>query len=151
IADKLIELLREQKYQFVRVNFPNPDMVGHTGNYDATIAAIEAVDAALSRILPVIDEVQGMAIITGDHGNAEEMYELNPDGSTKEIDGRPVVKTAHTANRVPCIFYDNTTNREHYTVKGGDQFGLANLASTIAILLDIEPRPEWLPAIIEEK
>lgn len=151
IADKLIELLRKEKYQFVRVNFPSPDMVGHTGNYDATIKAVEAVDAALTRILPVIDEVGGMAIITGDHGNAEEMYELNPDDSPRMKDGQPIVKTAHTTNRVPVIFYDNTVNAQNYTVKSGDEFGLANLASTIADLLDFPPRPEWLPAIIETK
>jgi 2,3-bisphosphoglycerate-independent phosphoglycerate mutase len=151
IAEKLVGLLYEQKYQFVRVNFPNPDMVGHTGNYDATVQAVEAVDAALAEILPAIDEVGGMAIITGDHGNAEEEYELNDDGSIKMQNGRPIAKTAHTTNRVPCIFYDNTENTEYYTVKPGDEFGLANLASTIANLLDIEPRPEWLPSIIEYK
>ncbi len=151
IAEKLNELLYERKYQFVRVNFPNPDMVGHTGNYDATVQAVEAVDAALTTILPVVDEVGGMAIIIGDHGNAEEMYELNTDGSVKERNSRPVVKTSHTTNRVPCIFYDNTDNTERYSVKSGDEFGLANLASTIANLLDIEPRPEWLTSIIEYK
>jgi 2,3-bisphosphoglycerate-independent phosphoglycerate mutase len=151
ITDKLIELLHEKKYQFVRVNFPNPDMVGHTGNYEATIKAVEAVDAALARILPVVDEIGGMAIITGDHGNAEEMYELNDDGSIKEQNGRLILKTAHTTNRVPCIFYDNTSNAGHCIVKPGDEFGLVNLASTIAVLLDIEPRPEWLPSIIEPK
>jgi 2,3-bisphosphoglycerate-independent phosphoglycerate mutase len=151
ITDKLNELLRTRKYQFVRVNFPNPDMVGHTGNYDATVRAVEAVDAALARILPVIDEISGMVIITGDHGNAEEMYELNADGSIKEHDGQPIPKTAHTTNRVPCIFYDNTPNTTRYNVKPGDEFGLANLASTVANLLNIEPYPEWLPSIIEPK
>jgi len=151
IANKLSELLYEQKYKFVRVNFPNPDMVGHTGDYDATIKAIEAVDAALTKILPVVDETGGMAIIIGDHGNAEEMYELNTDGSIQEQNNRPVIKTAHTTNRVPCIFYDNTPNARYYSVKSGDEFGLANLASTIAILLNIEPRSEWLSPIIEFK
>ena len=151
IASKLNELLYEQKYKFVRVNFPNPDMVGHTGDYDATIKAVEAVDAALAKILPVVDETGGIAIIVGDHGNAEEMYELNTDGSIQEQNNRPVIKTAHTTNRVPCIFYDNTPNVEYYSVKSGDEFGLANLASTIAILLNIEPRSEWLLSIIEYK
>ena len=152
IADKLIELLREKHYDFARINFPNPDMVGHTGNYDATVQAIEAVDAALARILPVINEVQGMAIITGDHGNAEEMYELNDDGSAKlDKNGQPLVKTSHTTNLVPAIFYDNTTNAQDYTLKSGDEFGLANFASTIAELLGIPPRPEWLESIIEVK
>ncbi|MCL2037543.1 2,3-bisphosphoglycerate-independent phosphoglycerate mutase [Candidatus Saccharibacteria bacterium] len=152
IADKLIELLKEKKYQFVRVNFPNPDMVGHTGNYDATVKAIEAVDTALARILPVIDEVQGMAIITGDHGNAEEMYELNDDGSAKlDKNGQPVVKTAHTTNRVPAIFYDNTPFAQQYQVRDNDDLGLANFASTIAELLGIPSRPEWLKSIIEIK
>ena len=151
ITDQLSQLLYEQKYRFIRVNFPNPDMVGHTGNYDATVQAVAAVDAALAKLLPVIDETGGMAIIVGDHGNAEEMYELNEDGSIKEKNNRPVLKTAHTTNRVPCIFYDNTPNAECYTVKPGDGFGLVNLASTVANLLDIEPRAEWLPSLIEIK
>ncbi len=149
IADKLIELLQEKKYQFVRVNFPNPDMVGHTGNFDATVKAVEAVDAALARILPAIDESGGMALITGDHGNAEEMLELNADGSAKlDQNGQPIPKTAHTINRVPVIFYDNTNFARRYKIKEGDDFGLANLASTIAELLGIAPRPEWLESII---
>ena len=150
IADKLNDLLKLGEYHFVRINFPNPDMVGHTGNYKATIKAIEAVDVALGEILKVVDEMNGMAIITGDHGNAEEMYELNGDGSIKEKDGRPVTKTAHTTNRVPCIFYDNTENRDKYVLKEGD-FGLANIAATVALLEGIDKPEQWCEAMIEPK
>ena len=91
------------------MNYANGDMVGHTGDYDASLVAVEAVDLALKRLLPVIDKLGGVAIITADHGNSDEMYELDkktgepkthPDGSFK-------AKTSHTLNPVPFIFYDN--------------------------------------------
>jgi 2,3-bisphosphoglycerate-independent phosphoglycerate mutase len=150
ISERFVELTREKDYQFVRMNYPNPDMVGHTGDYEATVKAIEAVDVALAPVLDAIDREGGMAIIVGDHGNAEEMFELNADGTAKlGEDGKPLPKTAHTSARVPCIFYDNTDNRERYQVLPGDDFGLTNLASTIALLLDLQPLAEWDKPIIE--
>ena len=150
IVDKFIELTSQKNYDFIRINFPNPDIVGHTGNFEATIEAVEAVDLALSRMLPAVDALGGMAIVTGDHGNAEEMIELGSDGSPKLRDGKPIAKTSHTTNRVPCIFYDNTENAKSYTVKSGEEFGLANLASTVADLLGLPPQTDWLPSIIEQ-
>ena len=149
IADKLIGFAQSGGFQFIRVNFPNPDMVGHTGNFEATVKAVEAVDAALGKVLPTLNIAGGMALIIGDHGNAEEMYELNDDGSAKLKNGQPVPKTAHTTNRVPCIFYDNTDNKYLYSVKDGDEFGLTNLASTIAVLLGEQPPVEWDKPIIK--
>ena len=126
------------RYTFIRVNFPNPDMVGHTGNFEATVEAIEAVDMAVAKMLPRIDELGGMMILTGDHGNAEEMLDEH---------GQP--KTAHTTNRVPCIFYDHTENALKYSVKGGDEFGLTNLAATISELAGLKPLAEWDESMIE--
>jgi 2,3-bisphosphoglycerate-independent phosphoglycerate mutase len=157
ITEKLISLL-PNNYGFIRVNYPNPDMIGHTGNFDATVKAIEAIDRALTRLLPAIAKADGMAIIIGDHGNAEEMYELNPDGTAKVgADGRPLPKTSHTTNPVPGLFVDATENRARYKVlsaadgaglaDGG--FGLTDLASTIAILCGETPRPEWRPPVIK--
>ena len=152
ITDKLVELISENKYPFMRVNFPNGDMVGHTGVFESAVIGVESVDIALKRILPAIDAVGGMAIITADHGNAEEMYELAKDGSPKaDKDGRIKAKTSHTLNPVPCIFYDNTENKDKYEVVDSDSYGLANIAATIADLLGVEKPECWEKSMIKMK
>ncbi|HBZ77699.1 MAG TPA: 2,3-bisphosphoglycerate-independent phosphoglycerate mutase [Clostridiales bacterium] len=152
ITDKLVELISENKYPFMRVNFPNGDMVGHTGVFESAVIGVESVDIALKRILPAIDAVGGMAIITADHGNAEEMYELAKDGTPKaDKDGRIKAKTSHTLNPVPCIFYDNTENKDKYEVVDSDSYGLANIAATIADLLGVEKPECWEPSMIKMK
>ncbi|MBQ4539671.1 MAG: 2,3-bisphosphoglycerate-independent phosphoglycerate mutase, partial [Alistipes sp.] len=83
ITDKLIECLESGKYKALRVNFPNGDMVGHTGSFLATQCSMEALDLQLARILKVVDKLHGVAIITADHGNADEMYELDKKGELK--------------------------------------------------------------------
>jgi 2,3-bisphosphoglycerate-independent phosphoglycerate mutase len=107
ITDELIRQIKSGKYRALRVNYANGDMVGHTGNYQATISAVEAVDLALSRLLPVIDALKGVAIITADHGNADEMYEINAKTGKPQhkANGEFCAKTSHTLNPVPCIFY----------------------------------------------
>jgi len=152
ITDKLVELISENKYPFMRVNFPNGDMVGHTGVFESAVIGVESVDIALKRILPAIDAVGGMAIITADHGNAEEMFELAKDGSPKaDKDGRIKAKTSHTLNPVPCIFYDNTENKDKYEVVNSDSYGLANIAATIADLLGVEKPDCWESSMIKMK
>ncbi|MBR5937093.1 MAG: 2,3-bisphosphoglycerate-independent phosphoglycerate mutase [Clostridiales bacterium] len=152
ITDKLVELISENKYPFMRVNFPNGDMVGHTGVFESAVIGVESVDIALKRILPAIDAVGGMAIITADHGNAEEMFELAKDGSPKaDKDGRIKAKTSHTLNPVPCIFYDNTENKGKYEVVDSDSYGLANIAATIADLLGVEKPDCWESSMIKMK
>ncbi|MBR6255664.1 MAG: 2,3-bisphosphoglycerate-independent phosphoglycerate mutase [Clostridiales bacterium] len=152
ITDKLVELISENKYPFMRVNFPNGDMVGHTGVFESAVIGVESVDIALKRILPAIDAVGGMAIITADHGNAEEMYELAKDGSPKaDKDGRIKAKTSHTLNPVPCIFYDNTEKKDKYEVVDSDSYGLANIAATIADLLGVEKPDCWESSMIKMK
>ena len=155
ITDKLIQELRTNKYKYARVNFANGDMVGHTGNFLAARIAVETVDLCLARILPVIDELGGMAIITADHGNADEMYEVKKGKLVTDENGKPKAKTAHTLNPVPCIFYDNTENRNKYKVKEGFdkdgriRFGLSNIAATCAFLLGVEKHESWDESIIE--
>ena len=153
ITDKLIECLESGKYAYLRVNFPNGDMVGHTGNLAATRCSMEALDLQLKRIIDVVDKLHGVALITADHGNADEMYEMdkktqqpkpNKDGSFK-------AKTSHTLNPVPCIIYDNFY-AENYTVKADNgQFGLANVAATMVNLLGYEAPEVWNESIIEIK
>jgi len=152
ITDKLIEALRSGKYKCLRVNFPNGDMVGHTGNLEATICSMEALDLQLGRILPVIDELHGVALITADHGNADEMYETDKSGDVKlGKDGSHKAKTSHTLNRVPFIIYDNNYT-DSYTVKADEgKFGLSNVAATAVNFLGYDAPSMWDESMIKLK
>ncbi len=153
ITDKLIECLESGKYKYLRVNFPNGDMVGHTGSLAATRCSMEALDLQLGRLLPVIDRLGGVALITADHGNADEMYETDKKGMPKAgKDGSFKAKTSHTLNPVPCIIYDNTEARNAYTVKADNgEFGLSNVAATMVNLLGFEAPEMWDASVIDVK
>ena len=153
ITDKLIECLQSGKYRVLRVNFPNGDMVGHTGSLAATRCSMEALDLQLGRILPVVDALGGVAIITADHGNADEMFEMDKKTGQPKVgkDGKMKAKTSHTLNPVPCIIYDNTEAKNHYTVKKNGKFGLSNVAATTVNLLGFEAPAMWDESIIELK
>ncbi len=150
ITDQLIDALRSGKYRYLRVNFPNGDMVGHTGSFLATECSMEALDLQLARLLKVIDELHGAAIITADHGNADEMYEMDKKTKAPKLnkDGTTVAKTSHTLNPVPCIIYDNFT-ADQYTVKKDGAYGLSNVAATTVNLLGYEAPDMWDASIIE--
>lgn len=152
ITDELIRQLQTGKHRALRVNYANGDMVGHTGNYQATITAVEAVDLALSRLLPVIDALKGVAIITADHGNADEMYEINAKtGKPKyKADGEVSAKTSHTLNPVPCIFYAKTL-QDKFSLAELEQPGLSNLASTVVNLLGYAAPLMWDQSLLRFK
>ncbi|MBR4206197.1 MAG: 2,3-bisphosphoglycerate-independent phosphoglycerate mutase [Clostridia bacterium] len=152
IADRLIEAIESGKYDCLRVNFPNGDMVGHTGSLEATICAMEALDLQLGRILPVVDKAGGVCLITADHGNADEMAELDKKtGAVKRgANGAMKAKTSHTLNPVPFIIYDNRY-ADSYTVKKDGAFGLSNVAATVVNLLGYEKPEMWDESIIELK
>ena len=152
ITDKLIECLESGKYSSLRVNFPNGDMVGHTGNILATRCSMEALDLQLKRILDVVDKLEGVALITADHGNADEMYEVDKKGNPKAgKDGSFKAKTSHTLNPVPFIIYDNYY-KDKYTVKADNgEFGLSNVAATAVNFLGFEAPDVWDESIISAK
>ena len=137
ITDKFIEAIKSNKYEFLRCNFPNGDMVGHTGNFEATVKSMEAVDENIGRIMKACDETNSILLVIADHGNAEEM-----------LDEKGVAKTSHSTNPVPFIIYGNDIQNIKFKI--GD-FGLANLASTITDLLGIEKNPVWKESMIEIK
>lgn len=137
ITDKLIAAIESGKYGFLRVNYPGGDMVGHFGELEPTIIAMEAIDVCLKRIVDTVNKLGGMTIITADHGNAEELIDEH---------GNP--KTSHTTNKIPFIFVDETENRKKYQLKTGE-YGLANVASTISNLLGVDADESWLPSMIE--
>lgn len=136
ITDAVLENL--DKYQFVRINYPGGDMVGHFAELEPTIVALEAIDLQLARLAEKVNELGGMMLITADHGNAEEL-----------IDRSGTAKTSHTSNPVPCIFYDNTRNASKYQKSDLKQPGLANLAATLSVLLGLPDYPAlWEPPLI---
>lgn len=139
ITDYVVENM--EKYRFVRLNFPGGDMVGHFAELESTVVAMEAIDIQLSRLAAKVDELGGMMIITADHGNAEEI-----------LDEQGAPKTSHTTNPVPCIFYDNTENKDRYRLTEDTRSaGLANLAATIAFLLNLPDCPDsWCSSLLVE-
>jgi len=154
ITDRLIEALEGGEYDYYRVNFPNGDMVGHTGSLAATRCSMEALDLQLGRILAVIDKLGGVALITADHGNADEMFEMDKKTGLPKVgkDGKLTAKTSHTLNKVPCIIYDNTDAKNNYTVKADEgKFGLSNVAATMVNLMGYEAPAAWDESIIDLK
>lgn len=139
IADKTCELLRSGEYRFGRVNFANGDMVGHTGVLAAAIRACETVDACVGRLVACNRELQGMTIVTADHGNCEVMFEKN--------DPKKVV-TSHTLNPVPFIIIppNNAAPIKMATIQNP---GLANIAATLLNFLGFEPPSDYEPSLIQ--
>ena len=112
-------------------------MVGHTGSIPATIIGVEAVDLCLERIVRAVDECGAVLLVTADHGNADEMLEKTKSGGYGP-------KTAHSLNPVPFVIYDPDFKHE---IRGGD-YGLANVAPTIAALLGVAPPATWEKCMI---
>lgn len=139
ITDKTIELLRSGHYRFGRLNFANGDMVGHTGVMGAAIVAMETVDACVGRLLQVVEELDGIAIITADHGNLDEMW--------TEKNGVRTPKTAHTLNPVPFIIVDKNYRGE-YKMAPLEHPGLGNIAATIFNLLGFANAPDYDASLI---
>ena len=152
IADAMIAALKSGQYKTLRCNFANGDMVGHTGNFRAATMSVEAVDLQLARILPVIDAMGGVALITADHGNADEMYEV--DKKTKQPaqhpDGSFKAKTAHTLNPVPLILYDNVSGGK-LGLQQTEKAGLSNIAATVANLIGLEKHAKWDESLLDIK
>ena len=136
ITDHMIAAMESKKYDFLRCNFPNGDMVGHTGVMSAVITAMECVDESVGRILEAADRLGYLVLITADHGNADQMTE------TKK--GKTSIRTAHSLNPVPFILYDP---KETHVLKEG-KFGLANVAPTIATLLGLEKPACWEESMV---
>ena len=149
IADAMIAAIQSGEHKVLRCNFANGDMVGHTGNFEAARIAIEAVDLSLARLLQAVDAAGGVALITADHGNADEMFEI--DKKTKQPaqnkDGSFKAKTAHTLNPVPLILYDNVTGGK-LGLSQTETAGLSNIAATVANLLGLEKHASWDESVL---
>lgn len=149
ITDAVAAELRANPYGFARLNYPNGDMVGHTGNFNSTRMAVEAVDLSLGRLLPTIKQLGGIALITADHGNADEMYEFDKKGGVKTENGRPKAKTSHTLNHVPFIVYDPQFSGEYTIDTSIAAPGLANVAATALALMGYQAPSDYERSILK--
>lgn len=151
ITAEVTKVLRSGKYRFLRLNFPNGDMVGHTGSLPATVKAVKAIDNCLGNLIKVVDDLGGTLIVTSDHGNCEQMYDV--DKKT----GKPVKAgedykpmTSHSLNPVPFIIHgpDSSLYELNDSI---EEAGLGNVAATILMLLGYEKPDDYLESLIKIK
>ncbi len=150
ITDKTVEAILSKRYDMIRLNYPNGDMVGHTGVFQAARIAVETVDLCLGRLIAATRKAGGILLVTADHGNAEEMYEIDSKTKTPKLypDGKIRAKTAHTLNPVWFIVYDPTGDDcIAFNPEIGEP-GLTNVAPTIMQLLGIEPPEIYDPPLL---
>ena len=145
ISKKAVEFINSGEYQYGLINFANADMVGHTGDLQATVRAVEAVDAALDNIVRAIDAVNGLLVITADHGNADEML-ISNQNETLEI------STKHSLNPVPFLIYDPLYNGDYRLKPFGQDYNnnLSNIAATNFLLLGQAVPDDLAPSLFAD-
>jgi len=139
ITDAMIGAVKFGRYRFVRANYANGDMVGHTGIVSAVRIAVESVDLALARLIPAIRAAKGILVTTADHGNADCMW--------TEKDGRREPMVAHTLNPVPFIIKD-FSGANSIRMAGVASPGLSNVAATLLNLLGFEKPADYAPSLV---
>ncbi len=148
ITDRTIEVLKSGAYDFIRLNFPNGDMVGHTGAIPASIMAVETTDLCLARLLKTIKQVGGVALITADHGNADDMIQKDKSGLfLRDEKGEFRPKTSHSLNPVPFAVYD-PMGRVPHQFRELASAGLSSVAATLLSLLGFVPPDFYDPSLL---
>ena len=133
----------------VRLNLANGDMVGHTGDIDATIHALELVDACVARLESATLEAGGVLLVTADHGNADDMVQRDKKtGAPKTVDGQLVPRTSHSLNPVPFILVDAHDRWELAPIHAP---GLANVGASLLPLLGLTPPDDYEPALVRPR
>mgnify|MGYP002623855191 FL=1 len=152
ITDKVIEAIKSGKYDHIRLNYPNGDMVGHTGVFNAVVCSMEGMDLQLGRLKAAIEEAGGILCLTADHGNSDDMYEHNKDGSVKmDKNGEPKAKTSHSLNPVPGIIYDPEYKGEYDNSALNSGLGISSWAATLINLMGYEAPSDYDKSMINFK
>jgi 2,3-bisphosphoglycerate-independent phosphoglycerate mutase len=147
ITESALAAIAGGAHPFVRLNFPNGDMVGHTGNYQAAEIAVASVDLCLGRLMAAVTAAEGVLVVCADHGNADEMYERDKGGQVKVENGKRKAKTSHTLNPVPCIVFD-PGYAEDYTLSATPELGISSLSATCLNLLGFEAPDDYDESVI---
>ena len=149
ITDKVVEAMASGKYRFIRVNYPNGDMVGHTGIFPAVKIAVETVDLCLGRLIAAAKKTGSILVVSADHGNSDDMYEHDKAGTVKvdKATGLPKARTAHSLNPVPAAIYDpSNAAKAKLTDKTG--LGISSLAATCLNLLGYKTPEGYDPSLV---
>ncbi len=150
ITDKVIEAMASGQYRFIRVNYPNGDMVGHTGVFAAVKIAVETVDLCLGRLIAAARKTGAILVVSADHGNSDDMYEHAKDGSVvlDKATGQPKPKTAHSLNPVPAVIFDPARAAKiKLTDKTG--LGISSLAATCLNLMGYQTPEGYDPSLVK--
>lgn len=160
ITDYVVKAITENssrsardKFRFIRLNYPNGDMVGHTGVYQATQVAVEAVDLCVGRIIEAVREAKGILVLSADHGNADDMYEHDEKSGKVKTDpetGKIKAKTSHSLNPVPAYIYDPAGTAK-LKLSDAKDLGISSLAATCLQLLGFNPPDDYDKSIVEIK
>jgi 2,3-bisphosphoglycerate-independent phosphoglycerate mutase len=147
ITDQVVAALQDHVADHVRLNLANGDMVGHTGNLPATIRAVECVDACVGRIAEAARAAHAILLVTADHGNADEMVELDKKGAPiLDAQGKPKPRTSHSLNPVPFVLVDAA---HEWTLADLPDAGIANIGGTLLVLAGLPLPADYLPALVK--
>jgi 2,3-bisphosphoglycerate-independent phosphoglycerate mutase len=151
ITDRVCAAVASGNYDFIRLNYPNGDMVGHTGVYQAVVCSMEGMDLQLGRLRKAVDAAGGVMLVTADHGNSDDMFEH--DRKTGEVvrkpDGSPKAKTSHSLNPVPCIVYDPGCQGEYAKDSLNEGLGISSIAATCIELLGYVPPADYDRSVLK--
>ncbi len=148
ISDAATAAITSGQHDHVRMNYANGDMVGHTGDLEATRIALEVVDRQIGRLHKAVRKADGILLITADHGNADEMFMRKGGTLLTDASGKPQPRTSHTTNQVPLIVFDP---RGRLTVRTDvPEPGIANLGATILELCGLTAPSDYLPGLVQE-
>jgi len=151
ITDRVIAAIESGEYAFIRLNYPNGDMVGHTGVFQAVVCGMEAMDIQLGRLAQAVEKAGGVLVLSADHGNSDDMFEH--DKKTGKVvldaDGQPKAKTSHSLNPVPCVIYDPEYKGE-YRKELREGLGISSLAATCIELLGYLPPEGYDPSVLQQ-
>ena len=151
ITDAVVAAIADNKYRMIRLNFPNGDMVGHTGSMEAVLVSMGALDLCLGRIRDAVKAAGGVLVISADHGNADDMLEHDKQGNAKkDKQGNLARKTSHSLNPVPCIIYDPESKGE-YAPELREGLGISSLGATCIELLGFKAPEEYDPSVLNFK
>ena len=151
ITDEVVSAIASGKYDMIRLNLANGDMVGHTGDYQAVLVAMGAVDICVKRIREAVEKAGGILVISADHGNADDMLEHDKKGNlVVDGDGQAARKTSHSLNKVPCIIFDADYQND-YELTLNENLGISSLGATCIELLGFKAPEGYDKSIINLK
>ena len=151
ITDAVVAAIGGGGYRFIRLNYANGDMVGHTGVPEAVEIAVETVDLCVTRLLEAVRQAKGILVVTADHGNSDDMYQRDKKSGEVVLDektGKPKTKTAHSLNPVPVYIFE-PTGTVKMSLSAHKDLGISSIAATCLRLLGFDPPRDYTPSIVD--